>query len=291
MLKKELEVAQLVVLMLPEHRRHHGWVVELLAHAHVLVSRGAFRNAEEGAPYSKLQNYLKFPEEAKLSLEAKILSAHPWFKGIEWNKLYQMKAAFIPEVNDELDTQNFEKFAETDNQVPSATKSGPWRKMLPSKDANFMGYTYLCPPQGDPLALPSFVQCICIYLTNEIHISNPCAIYWFPTTPCLNLLLLLHTVLLFLSARCASVGGYSVVVLLSGGSSRLLRTASHTVPLLPHCGRRLLRPGHGRGQVVRPPTRDVFGAPKASTQPVVPPPAPSSTSLYARTYVSGDNIQ
>ncbi|KAL0347938.1 UNVERIFIED_CONTAM: hypothetical protein Sangu_1021600 [Sesamum angustifolium] len=30
----------------------------------------------------------------------------------------------------------------TDNQVPSATKSGPWRKMLPSKDANFMGYTY-----------------------------------------------------------------------------------------------------------------------------------------------------
>lgn len=37
---------------------------------------------------------------------------HPWFKGIEWDKLYQMKAAFIPEVNDELDTQNFEKFEE-----------------------------------------------------------------------------------------------------------------------------------------------------------------------------------
>lgn len=40
------------------------------------------------------------------------LQAHPWFKGIEWDKLYQMKAAFIPEVNDELDTQNFEKFEE-----------------------------------------------------------------------------------------------------------------------------------------------------------------------------------
>lgn len=38
--------------------------------------------------------------------------AHPWFKGIEWDKLYQIKAAFIPEVNDELDTQNFEKFEE-----------------------------------------------------------------------------------------------------------------------------------------------------------------------------------
>ena len=40
--------------------------------------------------------------------------AHPWCKGIEWDKLYQMKAAFIPEVNDELDTQNFEKFEEVD---------------------------------------------------------------------------------------------------------------------------------------------------------------------------------
>jgi serine/threonine kinase 38 len=38
--------------------------------------------------------------------------AHPWFKGVEWDKLYEMKAAFIPEVNDELDTQNFEKFDE-----------------------------------------------------------------------------------------------------------------------------------------------------------------------------------
>ncbi|KAK4402748.1 Retrovirus-related Pol polyprotein from transposon RE2 [Sesamum angolense] len=46
-----------------------------------------------------------------------------------------------------------------------------------------------------------------------------------------------------LSARCASVGGYSIVVLLSGGSSRLLRTASHMVPLPPHCGRRLVRNG------------------------------------------------
>nr|GLL42257.1 uncharacterized protein LOC109185045 [Ipomoea trifida] len=62
--------------------------------------------------------------------------AHPWFKGIEWDKLCQMKAAFIPQVNnDELDTQNFEKFEETDNQVPTATKSGPWRKITASSPA------------------------------------------------------------------------------------------------------------------------------------------------------------
>lgn len=40
------------------------------------------------------------------------LQAHPWFKDIEWDKLYEMDAAFKPEVNSELDTQNFLKFDE-----------------------------------------------------------------------------------------------------------------------------------------------------------------------------------
>ncbi|KAL8263616.1 hypothetical protein R6Q59_021746 [Mikania micrantha] len=108
------------------------------------------------------RTHLKFPKEAKLSPEAKDLickllcnvekrlgtkgaheiKAHPWFKGIEWEMLYQIEAAFIPEVNGELDTQNFEKFEESENQIPSTTKSSPWRKMLSSKDVNFMGYTY-----------------------------------------------------------------------------------------------------------------------------------------------------
>ncbi|KAK6117070.1 hypothetical protein DH2020_049213 [Rehmannia glutinosa] len=131
----------------------------------MLVGYPPFYSDEPMSTCRKIVNwrtYLKFPEEAKLSLEAKDLickllcnveqrlgtrgaqeiKAHPWFKGIEWNKLYQMTAAFIPEVNDELDTQNFEKFDESDNQVMSAAKSGPWRKMLSSKDVNFMGYTY-----------------------------------------------------------------------------------------------------------------------------------------------------
>ncbi|KAJ0860337.1 putative AGC-kinase [Helianthus annuus] len=37
------------------------------------------------------------------------LQAHPWFKGIEWEKLYQMEVAFIPEVNGELDTQSLKR--------------------------------------------------------------------------------------------------------------------------------------------------------------------------------------
>lgn len=108
------------------------------------------------------RNHLRFPEEVKISPEAKDLisrllcnveqrigtkgaheiKAHPWFKGVQWDKLYQMEAAFIPEVNDELDTQNFEKFDEPASPMETSSKCGPWRKMLPSKDVNFVGYTY-----------------------------------------------------------------------------------------------------------------------------------------------------
>ncbi|KAK3032036.1 hypothetical protein RJ639_035473 [Escallonia herrerae] len=131
----------------------------------MLVGYPPFYSDEPMSTCRKIVNWrthLKFPEEAKLYPEAKDLiskllcnverrlgtkgadeiKAHPWFNGIEWDKLYHIQAAFIPEVNDELDTQNFEKFEEADNQITSATKSGPWRKMLPSKDVNFMGYTY-----------------------------------------------------------------------------------------------------------------------------------------------------
>jgi serine/threonine kinase 38 len=131
----------------------------------MLVGYPPFYSDEPMSTCRKIVNWrthLKFPEEAKLSPEAKDLiskllcnvdqrlgtkgadeiKAHPWFKGIEWDKLYQMKAAFIPEVNDELDTQNFEKFEEADNEIQTSSKAGPWRKMLSSKDINFVGYTY-----------------------------------------------------------------------------------------------------------------------------------------------------
>ncbi|KAF0916034.1 hypothetical protein E2562_000663 [Oryza meyeriana var. granulata] len=108
------------------------------------------------------RNHLKFPEDSRVSPEARDLicrllcdvdhrigsagadqiKAHPWFHGVAWEKLYEMEAAFKPQVNDELDTQNFMKFEELDN-APTRTGSGPSRKMmLNSKDLSFVGYTY-----------------------------------------------------------------------------------------------------------------------------------------------------
>ncbi|KAK9102515.1 hypothetical protein Sjap_019769 [Stephania japonica] len=109
------------------------------------------------------RTHLKFPEEARLTPEAKDLicrllcdvdhrlgtagadqiKAHPWFRGVAWDKLYEMEAAFKPEVNGELDTQNFMKFDEMGPPAPARTGSGPSRKMLLTPtDLSFVGYTY-----------------------------------------------------------------------------------------------------------------------------------------------------
>ncbi|PRQ27690.1 putative protein kinase AGC-NDR family [Rosa chinensis] len=61
---------------------------------------------------------------------------------IEWDRLYEIEAAYKPTVVGDLDTQNFEKFPHVKG-APSATPTvGPWRKMLTSKDNNFIGYTF-----------------------------------------------------------------------------------------------------------------------------------------------------
>ncbi|KAL8513899.1 hypothetical protein ACS0TY_013136 [Phlomoides rotata] len=105
---------------------------------------------------------LKFPEEQKISDEARDLichllcdvdkrlgtrgveeiKGHPWFRGVKWDSLYETEAAFKPTVNGDLDTQNFEKFDEGAHPPSDAPRVGPWRKMLTSKDSNFIGYTF-----------------------------------------------------------------------------------------------------------------------------------------------------
>ncbi|KAJ4841543.1 hypothetical protein Tsubulata_001751 [Turnera subulata] len=105
---------------------------------------------------------LKFPDEPKISNEAKDLichllcnvesrlgtggveelKAHPWFKGVQWDLLYEMEAAYKPTVNGDLDTQNFEKFPDLEGPPSTGPSVGPWRKMLTSKDTNFIGFTF-----------------------------------------------------------------------------------------------------------------------------------------------------
>lgn len=45
-----------------------------------------------------------------LNIAVLVFQAHPWFKGIQWDMLYESEAAYKPTVIGDLDTQNFEKF-------------------------------------------------------------------------------------------------------------------------------------------------------------------------------------
>ncbi|KAG8091958.1 hypothetical protein GUJ93_ZPchr0012g21623 [Zizania palustris] len=153
----------------------------------MLVGYPPFYSDEPMTTCRKIVNWrthLKFPEEAGLTTGAKELiskllcnvdqrlgtkgaeeiKGHSWFSGVEWDKLYETEAAYIPQVTDELDTQNFEKFEDSSSDVQCSSKTGPWRKMLSSKDLNFVGYTYKNfelvndPEAGMGTLFPSFLR-------------------------------------------------------------------------------------------------------------------------------------
>ncbi|GMP44240.1 hypothetical protein CsSME_00013270 [Camellia sinensis var. sinensis] len=131
----------------------------------MLIGYPPFCSEDQRMTCKKIINWkacLKFPEEPKISDEAKDLichllcdvetrlgtngveeiKAHPWFKCIQWDMLYEMEAAYKPTVSGDLDTQNFEKFPEVGDPPSIIPRVGPWRKMLTSKDSNFIGYTF-----------------------------------------------------------------------------------------------------------------------------------------------------
>jgi hypothetical protein len=65
------------------------------------------------------------------------MQRHPFFAGIDWDRLPSMQPPYVPEVKDELDTQNFEHFDEEIS--PSGPTGGRrWGHV----DYDFIGYTY-----------------------------------------------------------------------------------------------------------------------------------------------------
>ena len=72
---------------------------------------------------------------------------HPFFQGLDWDSLYRVKAPYTPDVEGELDTQNFEHFDEEKKEQhlgrasreAGGDESGARKE---KKDLDFVGYTY-----------------------------------------------------------------------------------------------------------------------------------------------------
>lgn len=107
----------------------------------MLVGYPPFFSDEPASTCQKIINWRKtlvIPVEARLSHSAEDLirklmndattrlgingvaeiKCHPFFAGIDWRKLRDRQAPYLPEVKSEIDTRNFDKFDEQEPWVP-----------------------------------------------------------------------------------------------------------------------------------------------------------------------------
>ncbi|KAG2449010.1 hypothetical protein HYH02_005764 [Chlamydomonas schloesseri] len=134
----------------------------------MLVGYPPFYSDEPLTTCRKIVNwrmFLRFPDEARLSPAARDLicrlmcdvddrigtrggveeiKGHPFFAGVDWAHLHLVQAPFVPRVDHDLDTQNFENFDEEMHNHGGLERNGSGRnsKWLAKADPNFIGYTY-----------------------------------------------------------------------------------------------------------------------------------------------------
>eukprot|EP01025_Chloroclados_australasicus_P023525 TRINITY_DN23824_c0_g1_i1.p1 TRINITY_DN23824_c0_g1~~TRINITY_DN23824_c0_g1_i1.p1 ORF type:complete len:478 (-),score=66.09 TRINITY_DN23824_c0_g1_i1:536-1969(-) len=103
------------------------------------------------------KTYLRFPSDVEVKPEAKDLmkrlmcdlndrlgtrggleeiKAHPYFAGIDWKNLHKQAPPYVPPVQHELDTQNFEDFQEEEHMKSKSSKA-PSRI---TKSPEFLGF-------------------------------------------------------------------------------------------------------------------------------------------------------
>ena len=92
------------------------------------------------------RHHLRFPSSQEVSLTAEArdlierllcdpdnrlgtrsvqeIKDHPFFNGVKWETLYAVKAPYQPDVEGELDTQNFEQFEEDENMKWGTVSKG-----------------------------------------------------------------------------------------------------------------------------------------------------------------------
>ena len=118
-------------------------------------------------------NYLIFPDKYNISDNAKDLikklitnsdnrlgkngseeiKSHPFFKGINWNKIKCMKPPFIPNLKNDTDIKYFEKIRSKEKFYPDL------KQIKKRKDAEFIGYTYNeNEEQMDLISVIEFIQ-------------------------------------------------------------------------------------------------------------------------------------
>lgn len=73
------------------------------------------------------------------------IKRHPFFKGIDWERIRKSPAPYVPDLNGETDTKYFDKFEESEPFVDTVREG--------RKDMDFVGYTYKRSVQRNSLVM------------------------------------------------------------------------------------------------------------------------------------------
>ena len=127
----------------------------------MLVGYPPFYGKDQAVTCKKVNNfrqYFNVPRDAGLSVEAKDLltrlitepenrlgrngvaeiKSHPFFEGVDWENLRELKAPFPPRLKSETDISNFEEIEETEAWVPKECT----RRRQKYKEHFWIGYTF-----------------------------------------------------------------------------------------------------------------------------------------------------
>lgn len=141
----------------------------------MVVGYPPFYSDEPKVTCQKILNWkktFKVPRDANLSKEATDLiyrlvcdkddrlgtsgseeiKRHPFFNGINWSNLRSARAPWIPQLESDMDSSNFDKFDEIEPFYPTSAK-----KKYYKKDGNFVGFTYKR-PESQRTSLVSALQ-------------------------------------------------------------------------------------------------------------------------------------
>ena len=130
-----------------------------------------FSSTSDNVTYWKIvryKDYFQFPDghqvdpDAKSLLEGLItdvkqrltfeqMKAHPFFKGIEWDKLREKKAPFIPILASLTDTSYFDNLTQEDLDF-----SAPVGRYSPDQDLAFVGFTFKRYNETQSPKIPNF---------------------------------------------------------------------------------------------------------------------------------------
>ena len=99
---------------------------------------------------------------------AEEIKNHPFFEGMNWSTLKQLKAPYMPSVTSEISTENFDKF---DEEEPFFVTDKNFKKSK-KLDMNFIGYTYKADVENEKCMLVNVLKDLDSIQENPASNSN-----------------------------------------------------------------------------------------------------------------------